>query len=215
MSIRGAKAMRVLHFIGLHENRGASFSEIQEFICVMNGKDWDARDRHGMRRYRGYWCDYLTGPGGPYNGSKGLLHRFCIQHPVNKRWILTEQIKGPFAGENMPQTKTQKHNLALYKGYQKMYEDALPKCTHCQQKVRPYPGNAGKEWAPDGLAHMTSWHSGGAETDCRKRVWYKGQLTTAAINEYEAIRDAVYKRENNFEFASHTAEMWLRGKVLV
>jgi len=221
--MRVTKAQCVLEYIGQHP-QGLSFSSIQKFIVTMNGKDWDeksfeydpktkARTRP-VRRYRGYWCDYLTGPGGHYSGSKGLLNRFCIQHPNTKRWILTEQIKAPFAGEKMPTTKTQDHNRALAMGWQKVYEDNLPKCSNCQQKVHPYPDQPGKEWAPDKTAHMTSWHSGGAETDCRLRVWYKGHLTDATIGEFNAIRDAIYARDRNFEFASHTAEMWLKGKVI-
>lgn len=219
--MRETKAERVLCYIGMHP-QGLTFSSIQKFICEMNGKNWDekafeydpktkARTRP-VRRYRGYWCDYLTGPGGHYSGSKGLLHRFCIQHPVSKRWILTEQIKGPFAGNDMPHTKTQKYNRALAMGYQSIYLDSLPVCPNCGQKVHPYSGEPGKEFSSDKRAHIVSWSAGGAIQDCLGRIWCKDGLTTVIPKEFEEMRNLMTKKLG-WEHGTNATEIWLCRQV--
>ena len=64
MARKAPKREAVLEFIKSHGTDGASFSEIQRFIVTMNGKNYDEMQPvYGgghQRRWRGYWCDYLS-----------------------------------------------------------------------------------------------------------------------------------------------------------
>ena len=72
------KKTAVLNFIRA-KKQGRSFSEIQRFICDMNGLDFDKKNSDGTRRYRGYWCTNLIG----YNG---ILKNNKIQK-INNLWV--------------------------------------------------------------------------------------------------------------------------------
>lgn len=50
-TVRGVKTRRVLREISRRD--GMTLTEIQRFICEMNGLGYDADDGLGRRRYRG------------------------------------------------------------------------------------------------------------------------------------------------------------------
>lgn len=62
---------------------GMTTSEVQRFLCEMNGLNYDERDNYrGARAYRGYWCVALYG-----NGFRdpGIFKRYCEKGP-DKKW---------------------------------------------------------------------------------------------------------------------------------
>jgi hypothetical protein len=92
------KAEKVLRFIA-ESPTGRTASEIQQFICGLNGKNWDeledrryhsqylrsATNPRPRRKHRGIWsvnlwCSY----------AGGLLYRFCVKKAG--RWIVVRPI---------------------------------------------------------------------------------------------------------------------------
>ena len=119
------KKIAVLDFIRKGGERGRSFTEVQEFVCRMNGLDWNemavawAPDRFNettaagfrvkvpsttfrtrkVRRYRGYWCSYLLNEAGWQGSSRrhGILPRYCRRNGLG-RWVYDHD-KGPIPTE--------------------------------------------------------------------------------------------------------------------
>lgn len=78
------KTNAILNFIfSRHE---VTFTQIQEFICTLNGKDWNEKVEYYdgfttslRRKHRGYYCDSLLG--GVSVGRVGILSRFATKTP--------------------------------------------------------------------------------------------------------------------------------------
>jgi hypothetical protein len=79
------KAEQVLWFIGEAGSYGKSYSEIQEFICRLNGLDWNEKAWNGRRKNRGIWSTNLS-----CSYSGGLLYRFCAK--LAGRWVLVRPV---------------------------------------------------------------------------------------------------------------------------
>jgi hypothetical protein len=83
------KKEAVINFIKAKKS-GRTFTEIQRFICDMNGLDFD--EKHpitGARRYRGYWCTNLLGTGfntWVSNSKPGILRENKITK-INGKWV--------------------------------------------------------------------------------------------------------------------------------
>jgi len=90
--------------------------------------------------------------------------------------------------------------------------DNLPKCPNCERSVHPY--DHGKEWAPDKAAHMSSWASGGADTDCKGRVWYKGRLTSTTSDQFDVVKSAMEKALGSWKQGTDATEAWLATQVI-
>jgi hypothetical protein len=71
---------------------GVSFSEIQRYICGLNGLDFDemviqpawnsktkTTENRPRRRWRGYWCTNLCGLSSPDQHREGILEKYCIR----------------------------------------------------------------------------------------------------------------------------------------
>jgi hypothetical protein len=134
--VRKTKAFKILEFIE-DAKHGRTFSEIQEFIVTLNGRDWNDMTRCAWnsleesfrvpvnrRRYRGYYCTILLG-GMHYH--QGLLHTYCVKMPDGK-WILSEDIwtrTNLFYGhdDTRSDTKTWRFNLQLHRGRQEEWRD--------------------------------------------------------------------------------------------
>jgi hypothetical protein len=132
--VRETKAFKILEFIELAGEYGRSFSEIQEFIVTLNGRDWNEiklgpdwkpeHERRNVRINRGYYCTILVG-GMHYH--QGLLHTYCVKLP-NGRWTLTEEI---WTRENLnyqhgdprSNTKTWQFNEDLKRGRWERWRD--------------------------------------------------------------------------------------------
>ena len=114
MGAKRLKRDRVLDFIKKGGERGRSFTEIQRFVCRMNGIDWDEREktvvvstplvpvvfdanlvprRKPRRRYRGYWCTNLLGGCESTGYRPGILPRYCLRNGQGN-WVL-DRDKGP------------------------------------------------------------------------------------------------------------------------
>ena len=102
MARAAIKRNAVLEFIRSKGPDGARFTDIQRFIVEMNGMDFDEmreenvwNSRNDMitkvmvRRWRGYWCTYLSGS--RCNRRPGILDAFCEKLP-NGCWILKEGV---------------------------------------------------------------------------------------------------------------------------
>jgi len=89
---------KILKFIESKGEEGAGLTEIQYYIWTeLEGHDkksfWEkgpSRPRgHGdqspLRRTRGHWTTNLFG--GP-NYHEGLLNKYCVKNPKNKKWVL-------------------------------------------------------------------------------------------------------------------------------
>lgn len=89
----GTKKFKVLEFIGYHQ--GVKYSQIQRFICKMNGLDYYAKrpalkyingeiKEISIRKHTGIWSNNLT------NGKKSILKQYCVKNSSNL-WILNQQ----------------------------------------------------------------------------------------------------------------------------
>ena len=105
-----SKTWKVLEFIKSKREEGASFTEIQFFIWVLNGNDpkefWKKSEieryspsaqtwiKTYTRKTRGYWNTQLYGAGGlPYYAGvgshrehKGILNKYCKKNDKGK-WV--------------------------------------------------------------------------------------------------------------------------------
>ena len=98
--LKMTKAERVLREIKARD--GMTFTQIQKFVCEMNGLNWgemqieDSYNNSGRmrRRHRGYWCDYLLG--NVEVERWGLLSFFC-QKGEDGKWRVVKPIKAPWS----------------------------------------------------------------------------------------------------------------------
>lgn len=96
---------QVVEYIRCKGHHGATFSDIQRFICNLNGLDFNEKkmapvwnptrqtiqDRL-VRRYRGYWCTNLCGLSSPYSPKRvGILEKYCVKKP-NGHYVLKTNI---------------------------------------------------------------------------------------------------------------------------
>lgn len=86
-----SKKLGLLRFIAEHPE-GVSFTDCQRWACEENGHNfdemvanrvWDNKakgmiEKGMVRRYRGYWCDYLL-PSGYFYPHGGILGTYCTK----------------------------------------------------------------------------------------------------------------------------------------
>lgn len=95
---------QVIEYLRCKGLDGATFSEIQRFVCSLNGLDYDEKvpglvwnsatktlQERPVRRYRGYWCTNLCGLSSPYSKREGILQKYCVKMP-NKHYVLKENL---------------------------------------------------------------------------------------------------------------------------
>lgn len=93
-----ATTLDVVSFITNSEN-GKTFSEIQRFVCELNGRDYDQKEIQPwsgklVRVNRGYWCDNLLSSNIDSQGNiakhgrMGILTKYCYKH--NKRYYAND-----------------------------------------------------------------------------------------------------------------------------
>jgi hypothetical protein len=101
------KRAKILNFIRNSED-GRTYSEIQKFVCDMNGLDWDAtclRSRWDAknqkkvmyldRANRGYYGTNLWGRKKYPGDQEGLMHKLCVK--INGKWMLKQSVRVSFA----------------------------------------------------------------------------------------------------------------------
>lgn len=78
------KKARLLQWLATFQNRGRTFSEIQRFICEMNGYDFDQKEtRWGktVRVHAGIWSTNLC------HGPKSILRFYCFKNS-DQKWCV-------------------------------------------------------------------------------------------------------------------------------
>jgi hypothetical protein len=96
-----ATRAQVVEYLRAKGNAGASFSEIQRYVCSLNGLDynsmvlkpvWNGKEvvKRMVRQYRGYWCTNLCGLSSPYAKKRvGILEKYCVKKD-NGRYVLKD-----------------------------------------------------------------------------------------------------------------------------
>lgn len=183
------KAERVLREI---ERRGGmTFTEIQRFVCEMNGKDYDQMvDTWAgkKRRWRGYWCDYLIGKNHWGRKYQGILNLFCVKGS-DSRYRVSEPLTSPWSFR-LRKTQSYLMNEDRRRRGREAREAKLPICQGCGERV-----HALKCFAPDKLAHYT-WYTEYFRSDCKQRIWsMNNELSPLS---HDVVREEYYQLMSEF-----------------
>jgi len=175
------KAQRILIFISEAGIHGRSYTEIQQFICKMNGKEWDlfsSSSCHLDKATNRYVPDRQPqiGPGpGLRRANRGiygtnldtLLPAWCYKNPGGK-WVLWEWPMGAIYRQE-ENTKAGKFNKTMREGKWAQHVATLPSCPSCRHKHHNYKHD--RIWnGSDGTVCLTMG-AGGFSVDCKNRVW--------------------------------------------
>ena len=213
------KSQRVLKFVEYHGRDGAKFTDIQRFICEMNGWNWEERSEPyydketktytrkigsgARRRHRGVWCTNLIGSG-------GILNAWCYKNP-HGRWVLAEMPTGVIYRQF--DTKAAKFNKTVLVGQQTQHQNSLPTCPSCKKKVWNHKSDI--IWKESDHMACGSIYSFEYSSDCTGRVWFRDGnypheqafLTDLTTAQADAHRDA------NRAFQNDETEWGERSKM--
>jgi hypothetical protein len=226
------KQQQIVDFIKAGGIEGRRASEIQKFICELNGHNWDEmvkeRDWHNggyrfRRRFRGYYCTNLYGCGGMFSQHRpGIFEKFNIVKNDNGRWVHPDCIESV---KSSPDVKTE--DLPQYieidnDGNKYYYKDKEMKILHREDGPAIEYADGYKEWWRDGELHRENGPA--IEYSNGTKFWYrdgkKHRVDGPAI-EWESgtkfwYRDDKLHREDGpaIEFAHGTKEWYINGERL-
>lgn len=177
------KAQRVLEFIGSHGEAGVRYTDIQKFICKMNGKNWDEFSEPGNwdPMQKKWVARRQIGPGpGLRRHNRGiwgtnldrLLNDWCLKN-VEGRWVLYEYPIDRSAYHSVD-TDASVINTQRRNERHKRWLDSLPVCGGCGRKV--YHEKFDLIWKarksrPENEQRCQGMSSGGYMLDCNNGVW--------------------------------------------